>query len=160
MIILGEVKLAGGRDLGGDGAEAFCGERLLIGGARRFRRLSLRITKRVDRGAILRADIIALTHALRRVVIFPERFQEQVVGNLFRIEHDQHRLGVTGAARTDLFIGRVLGMTAGVADSGGVDAIAELPEFSFRAPEAAETEYGLLQTLRIKRLQFATVYQM
>src|SRR5260370_16586053 len=84
-----------------------------------------------------------------------ERFRGGVGVSLFGTDGTQNRLGVTGAARADLFIGGVLGMTAGVADSGGIDAIAELPEFSFRAPEATETEYGFLQTLRISPLQVA-----
>ena len=48
-------------------------------GLRRIGRLTLRIAKGVDRRAILRADIIALAHALRRVVISPERLQQLLV---------------------------------------------------------------------------------
>ena len=51
-------------------------------------------------------------------------------------------------------------MTAGVAHGGAIDAIAELPELAFRAPEAAEPEHRLLQTLRIRRLQPMTVHEM
>src|SRR6478735_133020 len=106
----------------------------------------------VDRASILRADVVALTHALRRVVALPERLQQLLVRDLVRIEHDQHHLGVTGAARAGLFIGRVRRVAAGIADSGGVNAVAELPELAFGTPEAAEPEHGLLETGGIRRL--------
>ena len=49
VIVLGEIELAGRRDLGGDGAEALRGERLLIERLRRVGRFLLRIGVSVDR---------------------------------------------------------------------------------------------------------------
>src|SRR5258708_5084691 len=51
-------------------------------------------------------------------------------------------------------------MTAGVACGGGIDAIAEFPEFTLRAPETAEPEHRLLQACGIRRLQLTAVYEM
>src|ERR1700722_1479507 len=73
VIVLGEIEFARGRDLGGDGAQTLGLQRRLIGRFRSVRRLALRVTERVDRGTILGADIIALTHTLGRVVAFPKR---------------------------------------------------------------------------------------
>src|ERR1019366_10189526 len=105
-------------------------------------------------------DVIALAHALRRVVTFPERLQQLIVGDLPGIEHHQHRFGMAGAARTNLLVSGVLGMAAGVAHGGGIDAIAEFPEFTLRAPETAEPEHRLLQTCGIGRPQLASVHEM
>src|SRR5262249_40373310 len=107
----------------------------------------------IDRRTILRADVIALTHALRRVVTFPKRLQEAIVGNLRRIEHDEHHFGVAGAAGADLFIGWIRGMAAGIANGRDKYAVAEFPELAFRAPETAQPEHHLLEPRRIRRLQ-------
>jgi hypothetical protein len=37
---------------------------------------------------------------------------------------------MTGAARTNFLVSRVFGVTAGVADGGGIDAIAEFPKLA------------------------------
>ena len=44
-------------------------------------------------------------------------------------------------------------MAAGIADRGGEDAFAQLPEFALRTPETTEPEHGLLETFGIWRLQ-------
>src|SRR3954467_10810018 len=75
MIVLGKVERTARSDLGGDGAEAFCGKRFLVGRLRSVCGFLLLVAKSVDRRAILRADVVALAHALGRVVIFPERLQ-------------------------------------------------------------------------------------
>src|ERR1700716_3237067 len=122
MIVLGEIEFASGCDLGGDSAQTLCGQRLLIGRSGRVRGFALRVAESVDRGTILGADVIALTHALRRVVTFPKRLQELVVRDFLRIEHHQHRFGVTGADRKNLLVSGVFAMTAVVAPGGGRDA--------------------------------------
>src|SRR5947209_1944358 len=80
-------------------------------------------------------DVIALPHALRRIVVLPEDLQQLPVADHLRIEHDEHDLVVPGHARADLAVRRVRCMTAGVPDRGAVDA-AKLPEFPLGAPEA------------------------
>src|SRR6195952_626265 len=54
-------------------------QRPLIGSFRRFRGFALCVAGSVDRGAILGADVIALAHALGRVMVFPERLQQLLV---------------------------------------------------------------------------------
>src|SRR6202035_5340737 len=120
MIVLGEIEFAGGRNLRGDGTEPLCRQRLLVGGSRCVGGFALRVAESVDRGTILGADVVALAHALGRVVTFPERLEQLVVRDLPGIEHHQHRFGMAGAARTTLLVSRVPGMAAGVADGGGV----------------------------------------
>ena len=51
--------------------------------------------------------VVALAHALRRVVALPEDLQQLAVGDLLGVEHHQHDLAVTGAAGADLLVGRV-----------------------------------------------------
>src|SRR5215207_10713212 len=160
MIVLGVIEFARWRDLGGDGAETLGGKRLLVRRLRRVGGLALRIAEGVDRRAILGADIVALAHALSRVVTFPERLQELLVGDLLRIEHDQHHFGMTGAARADLLIGRIGRVSAGIADGGRMDAVTELPELALCAPETAEAEHRLLEACGIGRLQLAAVDEM
>src|SRR5689334_180844 len=160
MIVLGEIERTRGCDLRGDRAEPLCRQRLLIGRLRFLSGLLLRVAERVDRRAILRADVVALAHALGRVVVFPEHLQQLFVSDLLRIEHDQHHFGVAGTARADLFIGRVRREAAGIADRRREDALAELPELSLRAPETAEREHGLFEALRIRRQQIMAVDEM
>src|SRR3974390_2120007 len=76
MVVLGEIKLPGRPDLGGDRTKSLCRQRRLVGRFRGLRGFALRLIEPVDRAAILSADIVALAHALRRIVAFPERLQE------------------------------------------------------------------------------------
>src|SRR6516165_2225989 len=94
MVVLGKIELTSRCDLGSDGAEPLGGKRLLIHRLRSVGRLALRVVVSVDRASILRADVVALTHALRRVVVLPERLQQALIGDLLRIEHHQHHFGV------------------------------------------------------------------
>src|SRR5262249_46202196 len=98
---------------------------LAVTGARELRleeltrclgRRPLRVPRRVDRRAVLRADVVALAHALRRMVVLPEEPKDLLVARLRGIEHDEYRLGMAGAARADLVVGGVLGVAARVAD--------------------------------------------
>src|SRR6266487_3705837 len=68
VIILGVVELGRRADLGGDRADAFLVQRLLVHLLRPLRGLQLLIAVRIDRRAVLRAAVIALAHALGRVV--------------------------------------------------------------------------------------------
>ena len=43
----------------------------------------------VDARAVLRADVVALAHALGRVVLLEERLQQVGVGDLLGVERDQ-----------------------------------------------------------------------
>src|SRR5262249_40580542 len=85
-IVLGVVERGRVDDLGGYGAHAVLGELLLEHGERGLGLLLLLGREGVDAGAVLRADIVALAHALRRVVAFPEDLEERLVGGLLRVE--------------------------------------------------------------------------
>src|SRR5678815_1576345 len=85
-----------------------------------------------DRGA----DVIALAHALRRVVVLPEDLQDVTVADDARIEDDPHDFRVPGGAAADLFIGRVRRRAAGIAHRRRIDALG-FPELALGAPEAA-----------------------
>src|SRR6516165_7785327 len=60
---------------------------------------------------------------------------------------------MAGAARADLFIGRVRREAAGIAYCGDMDAVAELPELALGTPETAKPEHRLLEACRIRRLE-------
>src|SRR6185503_20184149 len=106
VVVLGVVERAGGRDLGGDlavagGAQAL-GEELLGG----LDGLALGVVGVVGRGAVLAADIVALPHALGRVMALPEDAQDLLVAGLGGVEHHEDGLRMAGAAAADLLVGR------------------------------------------------------
>src|SRR6516225_4328442 len=78
VVVLGEIERAGRDDLGGDRPVAGLRQRLGVAVARGLGRLTLRLAHVIDRRTVLRADIIALAHALRRVMAFPEAAQQRV----------------------------------------------------------------------------------
>src|SRR5262249_39557434 len=139
VIVLGVIELRRRADLRGDETVALLFQRLLERFLRLERRLELLLAVGVDGRAVLRAGVVALAHALRRVVSFPEFLEQGLVAHLLRVEYDQHRLGVVGEPGADLLVARVRRVAAGVADSGRVDA-RRLPEHALRAPEAAHAE--------------------
>src|SRR5262249_4409808 len=88
VVVLGEVERRCIEDLGRDRVEALGLQRLLIHSLRRFGGLPLGGVEHVDAGAVLRADIVALPHALGRVVAFPEGLEQRLVGNLLGVIDD------------------------------------------------------------------------
>src|SRR6201999_1642660 len=112
--------------------------------------LALGLARRVDRRAVLGPDVVALAHALRRVVVLPEELQQRVIAGLPGVVDDEDGLGVAGPRAADLVVRRVRGVAAGVSDGGRVDA-GRLPEDALGAPEAAEPEDGLLEALGERR---------
>src|SRR3954453_7920500 len=75
MVVLGVVELRRRQDLGRDrpvtGPLQFCLKRV----TRRFGGPTLVVAVIVDAGPVLRADVVALAHALGGVVVLPERLQ-------------------------------------------------------------------------------------
>src|SRR6476646_770470 len=122
VVGLGVVERARRRDLSADLAVAGLAQALLEHRGAVLRRLRLRVGERVDRRAVLRADVISLTHALRRVVVLPEELEQLLVARLLGVEDDQDGLGVAGGAGADLLVGGVRRLAAGVADRRRVDA--------------------------------------
>src|SRR5439155_16467518 len=150
VVRLGVVERPGRRDLGRDLAVACGPELLLERGASRLGDRALLVAIRIDRRAVLRADVIPLPHPLRGVVVLPEEAEDLLVARLLRVEDDEHRLGMTGAARADLLVRRVPREAAGIADRRRVDA-GRLPEDALRTPEAAHPDDRLLEPVRERR---------
>ena len=153
VIVLGEVERACINDLGRDRPVAVCRERLFVHRLRVLGRFALRRRGHIDAGAILRADVVALAHALRRVVALPERLEQRLVGDLGRIVDHQHHLVVAGAARAELLVGRIRRVPAQITHRGGVDPIAQLPERALRAPKAPEPEDRGLEAGRVRAFE-------
>src|SRR5262249_45828348 len=109
--------------------------------------------------AILRADVVALPHPLRRIVIFPEHLQQVFVPDLLRIEHDEDDLSVIRRPAADLAVCRILRVTRRVADGRGVHT-GLLPELLLSAPEAAHAEQRDLRSLGKRRLDWMLVHEM
>ena len=160
MVILGEVEGRRVQDFRRDRAHSALAQCVLIGSLRRLGCGALRRRGHVDAGAVLRADIVALAHALSGVMAFPEGLEQPLIGELFRVVDDQHHLVVAGQPRADLLVGRIGRMPARVADRGHEYAVAELPEHPLRPPEAAEAENCRLHPQRIGALQRPAVDKM
>src|SRR5215212_6153292 len=133
MIVLRIVEFPRGRDLGGDLAKPALFERGLISLARSFRGASLVFAGPIDAGTIAGADVIALAHALSRVMRLPEYFEQRVIGDLARIEDDFHRLGMAGQSSAYLLICRVGRHSANAAHRRDPHA-RQVPERLLRAP--------------------------
>src|SRR5262245_53642261 len=153
VVVLGEIERRRVEDFGGDGVEAPRLEFLLVHRLRRLGGFALRRRGYIDAGAILRADVVALAHALRRVVVLPEGLEELIVGDLLRVIDHLHDLVVAGAAGADLLVGRIGRQAAGIAHGGRVNALAQLPELALGAPEAAHAEDRGLEAVRVRPLE-------
>src|ERR1051326_3261571 len=130
MIVLGEIERRRVADLGGDLAVALRPQRLGVGGFRGLTGRALRGIEGVDARAILRADVVALAHALGRVVVLPERLEQPLVGDSARVENHQHDLVVPGAPVADSLAGRIGGDPAGLAGRRDEYILAELPKLA------------------------------
>src|SRR5262249_29069569 len=146
------VELVGGLDLGGDVAVAGGPELLLIALERRLGSLALSLVRPQNQRAVLRADVVALPHALRRIVRLPEGRKELVIGDALGVEDAEDSLRRAGQAAAALLVGRIRRVTAGISHRCRVDA-RELPEDALGAPEAAEAEDGLFEPFGEGRLQ-------
>jgi hypothetical protein len=93
-------------------------------------------------------------------MVLPERLQETLVGDLRRVIHHEHHLVVAGLAAADLLIGRIGREAAGVSHRGRVDAVAQFPELTLGAPEAAHAEHRGLQALGPRSHERMTVDEM
>src|SRR5690606_37843519 len=77
VVVLRVVERLLAADLRRDPPEAARGELALVAVAAAHRFVAPRIVADVDRRAILRADVVALPHPLRRVVRFPEHLEQR-----------------------------------------------------------------------------------
>ena len=159
MVVLGEIEIGCGRDFGGDRAMARRRQPLLelIAGLQRQRFLCG--VADIDAGSVLRADIVALAHALGRVVVLPELAQQFGIADLRRlVDHPDH-LVVAGPAGADLLIGCVRGRSGGVANHRHPNT-GQVPEPPLDAPEAAHSERGDLGSLGVWPGQGVAIEEM
>src|SRR4026208_2063357 len=152
MVILREVELRRWRGLGRDRTVTGFRELHRVGVAARLRGFPLRIVVHIDAGTILRPDVVALAHALCRVMGFPERAKQLFVAGLRRVINDTHYFVVPRAPGAHLFICRVRSQSTRVTDGGAVDT-RQVPEELLGAPETAEPEHRGLEARRIGRLE-------
>ncbi len=103
----------------------------------------LRLVEPVDHRAVLGAGVVALAHALGRVVGFPEHLEQRLDAGFARVVRHQHHFAVAGQAGTDFVVGRVRREAAGITHRGYPDARL-LPEAPLGAPEAAQADNDLL----------------
>ena len=102
-------------------------------------------------------SVVALPHALCRVVGLPEHLEQLAVRDPLRVEDHPDGLRVPGPAAADLLVGRIRGVPALVADGGGNHA-RYLPECLLRAPETAQCELRHARTLGVRRPQRGIEY--
>jgi|GEM_PF-1375153 len=142
MVIFGGVEGAEGLEFGDDGGgpelaggevgnDGLCLD-LLVGS----------VVK--DGGAVLRADIGALTIGGGGVVDGEEDVKQVGVADDGRIKGDLDGLGVAGEPGAHLLIGRIGAITAGIARNDAADAFDALVN-RFQTPEAAASECCLLK---------------
>src|SRR5215216_6422283 len=114
----------------------------------------------INAGAILRADVVALAHALSRIVVLPEHLEQALIRDFLRIVDHENDLVVTGAAAADLLVCRIGRMAGGIADGRDVNAVAKLPKLALRAPETAHAEHRGLKLFGIWPLQRAAIEEV
>src|SRR3954453_15443051 len=151
VVVLGEVELGSWRpdDLGLDLAVPGSRQRLLVHRLRCLGRRALGVVAAKDVRPVLRPAVIALTHALRRVVVLPEDLEQILVADLRGIEDHADRLRVARLAGAGLAIGRVAGGTALVTDGRRPHA-GLLPVRLLLAPEAAERKLRDLEAVGVR----------
>src|SRR5262252_7400860 len=160
VIVLGEVERRRIEDLRCDRTET---PRLELALVVRFRGLggfALCGRERVDARAVLRAHVVALAHALGRIVVFPECLEQLLVRDLLWVIDHQNHLVVPGAAGANLLVRWVGRVATGVADGGDVNAITQFPKLAFGSPEAAHAEHRGLEALGIWPLERSVQYEM
>jgi len=159
MIVLGEIKGLSRGNLAGDLAIAALAEFDLVGRLRGLRHDRLFVAGDIDTRAVLGADIVALAHALGRVVTFPEYLHQPGKGHDLRIVDHPDRLRMAGPARADLFIGGVGREALLIADSRH-DHARNLPQDPLHTPEAPHGEIGGLKAGRVGAFQRFAVYKV
>ena len=103
--------------------------------------------------------VVALAHALGRVVSFPEGTQQLVVRNDLRIKHHQHCFGVTSPTAACLLVRGVRCDATRVTNRSRVDA-RDLPEDALGSPKATEGEDRGLETLGVRTAQRVKVHEV
>ena len=116
--------------------------------------------ERVDARPVLRADIIALPVALRRIVVLPEQPQQRAIRDARGIEHDEDDLVMPRPPGANLVVSRVRRQSTRVSDARHDDAVAKLPELALDAPEAPHAEHRRFAAGRIGPLQRPAIHEV
>ena len=116
MVILCIVELRCRPYLSSDRPKSACCERHLVAIAGRLRQPPLLVAVCIDARSILRSTVVALPHALRRVVALPEQCKQVGVGHTIRMKDDPDYFGVAGRSTAHLLVRRVLCVSRRVAD--------------------------------------------
>ncbi|VXC37777.1 hypothetical protein BURKHO8Y_210416 [Burkholderia sp. 8Y] len=103
------------------------------------RDLALLVRMREHGRAILRADIVALTVELRRIVRREENLQNLAIADDIGIEHDLDDFGVPGVAVAHLLVGRIHHLAARIAGFDGLHAL-DRQKHGFSTPETTAAE--------------------
>jgi hypothetical protein len=144
------------RDVRGDPPVSRRGQALAIRFGRRAHEIGLLRAEGENRRTVLGAAVVALTHALGRIVVLPEVPEDARVVDHRGIEYDEHGFGMSRPSAAHLFVGGVGRVSADVACRRGVDAV-EFPEALFRAPETAHRDDRELKPFGKRRVDRVTV---
>ena len=149
MIIFGIVKLGSWQNFTGNCAKS--SRRKLLCKDREARRSSLCLPRTIgiDARAILRAAIIALAHALSRIMTLPKDLQQGLISHNRRVKYHPHHLIMPSFAGADLFISRIGRIASRIAHHGHPDPL-NPPKHPLHTPKASHAEHRLLQP-RIQR---------
>mmetsp|Transcript_38541 Transcript_38541/g.88372 ORF Transcript_38541/g.88372 Transcript_38541/m.88372 type:complete len:311 (-) Transcript_38541:4-936(-) len=126
--------------LRGDRSKIFGLECFFVSLLARLKKLPLLIVKPVEPGAVLRATVITLPHALSRVVSLPEPTKDVHERDLGGVVDNLNSLCVSSHARAHLFIRRVRSVARRIPDGGGVYATTRQPPYALLG--APETSIG------------------
>ena len=116
VIVFRIVELGSGFYLGGDRPESPRRQLFLVEISRCLGQSALVVGVGVDARPVLGSLVVALAHALGRIVALPEQRQQVAVRDATRLVDDPHHLGVPGRSAAHLQIRRVLRVTSRVAD--------------------------------------------
>ena len=105
-----------------------------------LRRLFLLFAGGENGGTVLCADIAALTVFGSRIMHFEKEYEQIAVGGLRGIKGDFNGFGVVGIANANVFVGRVFGVSARIANAGG-DYARLFADEVLHAPEASARQY-------------------
>ena len=94
-----------------------------------------------DGGPVLIPYIRSLPVYLCRIMNFKKQFCNIFIGCFFRIKNDPYRFGKSCRMTADLFIGRMVDVSANVTNLSGYHT-RRLLHIIFHSPEAATGKYG------------------
>ena len=159
MIILGIVKQGRGQNFTGNRAEARGPQLLCKNGQTGLCSLCLLSPVGVNARAILRAAIVALAHALGRIMAFPKDLQQRLISHTRRIKYYANHFVVSGFSAANLFIGRIWRIAGRIAHHGHPNPV-DAPKHPLHSPKAAHAKHRLLQPRFWHGLQGTACYKM